>query len=436
MKLGSSNIDRNYNHNIDKKIKDIIQNLGFCSKNQLLRELQRYFPTISKKTVERHLDKMVKQNILQYRKEKNRHLYSFTESAEIALKTELFENAKPKKQNKKSMGLSFSNINTKNNNNNNEFNNNKIAYFLILSQAAAGSRIFSYNKSYILDNYDNNSHLAIPDLRNHRKLVTGDFKWEEGITQEDVLKKTNISIKSAFPNFNPTKSIIQKKFEELENQYGFEGRIQRRMRSNGDIAIEIVDDYLRQFILWLETIFHMIEYRIRYGWIWKRSIPSRRSQEFRWYLSTFGREKTVKVLIYASHFKDFFKKLDEASNKNKKTELKNQIKTRLNFLDKNIVGFYHSFILCDKYLPELIKLQHHIESYNNHLISYETSKEHKEHHLRYTMKIKELLSSNKEMVKILKSLIDEIYYPKFMRNKHNTNSEIQQYIKDDLIEIK
>ena len=424
MKLGSSNIDRNYNHNIDKKIKDIIQNLGFCSKNQLLRELQRYFPTISKKTVERHLDKMVKQNILQYRKEKNRHLYSFTESAEIALKTELFENAKPKKQNKKSMGLSFSNINTKNNNNNNEFNNNKIAYFLILSQAAAGSRIFSYNKSYILDNYDNNSHLAIPDLRNHRKLVTGDFKWEEGITQEDVLKKTNISIKSAFPNFNPTKSIIQQKFEELENQYGFKGRIQKRMRrSNGDIAIEIVDDYLRQFILWLETIFHMVEYRIRYGWIWKRSIPSRRSQEFRWYLSTFGREKTIKVLIKASHFKDYFNQLDKVANdKNKKSKLKDQIKTILNHLDKNVVGFYHSFILCDdRYLSEYIKFQHHIEFSSNddrQLIQKHISKDNKEQYQIYKTKIKDLRQNNKEMAKILQLLIDEIYYPKFLQHKH------------------
>lgn len=417
MKLGS-NVDRNYNHNIDYKIKDIIEKLGFCSKNQLLRELQRYFPKISKTTLDRHLDKMVEQNILQFSNEKNKHIYSFTESAKITLKIGLFENVKPKKQNR-SMEFTFPTINT---NKNNDFKNNKIAYFLILSQAAAGSRIFIYNKSNIInDDKDNNTHIVIPDPKNPtRRLVTGDYKWREGIAQEDILKKTNITIKSAFPNFNPTKSTIQKKFEELENKYGFKDRIQKRMRgSNGDITIEIVDDYLRQYILWLEAILHMLEYRIRCGWIWTRSIPSRKSQEFRWYLSTFGREKTVKILIEASHFKDYFKQLDDASNNNKKTKLKNQIKTILNHLDKNIVGFYHSFILCDKYLPELIKLQHHIESYNNHLISNETSKEHMEHYLRYTMKIKELLSSNKEMVKILKSLIDEIYYPKFMQNKHN-----------------
>ena len=431
MKLGSK-VDRNYNHNIDEKIKDIIEKLCSCSKNQLLRELQQYFPKISKTTRDRHLCKMVNQNILQCRMEKNKHLYSFTETAQMALKTGLFENVKPKKQNK-SAGLNLPIINTKNNNN--EFKNNQITYFLILSQAAAGSRIFIYNKSNII-NDDDNTSIAIPDPKNPRELVTGYYKFGKGIMEEDILKKTNITIKSAFPNFYPTKSIIQNKFKELQNSYGFEGKIQKRIRNNGDTVIEIIDDYLRQFALWLEAIFHMVEYRIRYGWIWKRSVLSRKSQEFTWYLSTFGREKTVKVLISASHFKDFFKKLDEASNKNKKTKLKNQIKTILNYLDKNIVGFYHSFILCDKYLPELIKLQHHIESYNNHLISNETSKEHKEHYLRYTMKIKELLSSNKEMVKILKSLIDEIYYPKFMQNKHNTNSEIQQYIKDDLIEIK
>jgi DNA-binding HxlR family transcriptional regulator len=424
LKIRSSNVDRNYNHNIDEKIKDIVKDLGCCNKSKLFRELQRYFPTISKTTLDRHLDKMINQDILQYKESNNQHIYSLTESAEIALRTGLFENVKPKKQNKKITELNLPSIN--NRNNNNEFKNNKIAYFLILSQAASGSRIFIYNKSYILDDNDNNPHIAIPDPKNHRKLVIGDFKWEEGITQEDILKKTNITIKSSFPNYNPTKSIIQKKFEELENQYGFKGRIQKRMRSNEDIIIEIVDDYLRQFILWLEVIFHMVEYRIRYGWIWKRrSIPSRKSQEFRWYLSTFGREKTVKVLIEASHFRDYFNKLDDEANNNNnnnKSKLKDQIKTILNHLDKNIVGFYHSFILCDdKYLSEYIKFQRHIEFSSNDdrlLIPNYISKENNEHYQRYRIKIKDLLQNNKEMAKILQILIDEIYYPKFLQHKH------------------
>jgi len=424
LKLGSLNVNRNYNHNIDEKIKDIVKDLDCCHKNKLFRELQRYFPTISKTTCDRHLDKMINQNILQYKKDKNQHIYSLTETAEMALQVGLFENVKPKKLNKKSTGLDLSIINAINNNNN-EFKNNKIAYFLILSQAASGSRIFIYNKSYILDDNDNNPHIAIPDPKNHRKLVIGDFKWEEGITQEDMRKKTNITIKSSFSNFNPTKSIIQKKFEELENQYGFKGRIQKRMRSNGDIIIEIVDDYLRQFILWLEAIFHMVEYRIRYGWIWKGSIPSRKSQEFRWYLSTFGREKTVQVLIKASHFKDYFNKLDEeTNNKNKKSKIKDQIKTVLTHLDKNIVGFYHSYILCDdNYLPQFIKFQHHIifpPNNNDRLpIPKHIPKENKEHYQRYKTNIKDLLQNNKMMAKILQSLIDEIYYPKFLHYRHN-----------------
>src|SRR5215212_9586135 len=87
-------------------------------------------------------------------------------------------------------------------------------------------------------------------------------------------KENQYHNKIFFPKLQSYKIHNTKKFEELENQYGFKGRIQKRMRSNGDIIIEIVDDYLRQFILWLEAIFHMVEYRIRYGWIWKGSIPS------------------------------------------------------------------------------------------------------------------------------------------------------------------
>ena len=455
MKLGA-NVDRNYNHNIDEKIIYIIKKLVFCSKSKLLRELQQYFPTISKTTLDRHLDKMVDQIILQFRKEKNKHIYSFTESAELALKTNLFENVKPKKQNKSiRSNQNLSSVNAKIN----EIKNNKIIYFLILSQAAAGSRImqlagseFQPKKHNYLE-YLNIHHpnlikqptttveisnlksktndkynIAIPDPKDPRKLIIGDYKSEMGITEKDILHKTNITIKSAFPNFNPTKSIIQKKFYELQNNYGFEGRIRRNFRSNPekDIAIEILDDYLRQFILWLEAIFHMVEYRIRYGWI-KSQVPNHNSQEFRWYLSTFGKEKTVNVLIKASHSKDYFKKLDDS---NKKTKLKNQIKNILNNLNKNIVGFYHAFILCDKYSSELIKLQYHIEFYNNYKVSNLNTKKIKENYLRYTIKIKELLSTNKEMSKILQSIIDEIYYPKFLQNKLNSDQEIQQYIAD------
>ena len=133
MKLGAK-VDRNYNHNIDEKIIDIIKKLGSCSKSKLLKHLQQYFPTISKTTRDRHLHKMVDQNILQCRKEKNEHIYSLTESTEVALKTGLFENVKPKKQNK---STSFNqqkqqpNLQVHNTKHNNEFKNNKIIYYLI-----------------------------------------------------------------------------------------------------------------------------------------------------------------------------------------------------------------------------------------------------------------------------------------------------------------
>ena len=338
----------------------------------------------------------------------------------------------------------------------NAIKNIKIIYFLILSQAAAGSRIMQLAGSGVqpkkqnyweylsihhpnlikeptktnkveISNIKNNTkekyNIAIPDPKDPRKIIIGDYKSELGITEKDILNKANITIKSAFPDFHPTRTIIQKKFSELQNDYGFKGKIQKIMRSNGDIAIEILNDSLRQFILWLEAIFHMVEYRIRYEWIWRR-IPSRKSQEFRWYLSTFGREKTVNVLISASHSKDYFKKMDDSK---KKTKLKNQIKNILNNLDKYIVGFYHSFILCDKYYSELIKLQPYIEFYNNDMVLNLNTKIIKENYLRYTIKIKRLLSENKEMSKILQSLIDEIYYPKFLQNKHNKDKEIQRY---------
>ena len=55
------NVDRNYNYNIDDKIIEIIRIKNSCYKNELFRELQKYFPTISKKTRDRHLHKMVAQ---------------------------------------------------------------------------------------------------------------------------------------------------------------------------------------------------------------------------------------------------------------------------------------------------------------------------------------------------------------------------------------
>ena len=149
----------------------------------------------------------------------------------------------------------------------------------------------------------------------------------------------------------------------------------------------------------------VVEYRIRFSWIFNQQEPRRNSYEFQWYKDLFGTRRTVDVLIKGSHFKDFIK----TGSKERREKLQNQARIILLNLDKTMVGLYYTFIKCSKLDMKFIRNRSDISKL-----------------IKYKENIKKI---PKKIFDLLRILIN-ICYPKFLKNKHSKDTVIRRYIHD------
>ena len=398
--MKSSKNDTNYNHNLDDLMLKILSNKNECYENELFKEIQKNGFTGSKKTFILHLAKMREENFIQYVKKGRKHVYSLTEDTKIRLDFDIKQYVKPKRRNLRQNATVS------------KYDKRKL-YALILFQSGAGSG------QIIPQSTKNNKHeeslmMIDPRYPGNRKVFINmnDFQKLPGVTQEDIIFRRNVAYKSIFSHIefsetdiiNTLKKIkdlgIEERIIQLSPRQGLQGLKQKEEK---ELAIEIIDDYLLKFIRSLEAILDAVEYSIRFSWIFNQQEPRRNSYEFQWYKDLFGTPRTVDVLIKSSHFKDFIKTVSEE----RREKLENQARTILLNADMAIVGLYYTFIKCSKLDMKFIRNRSEI----NNLIEY------KEYIKKMPTKVFELLS-----------ILINICYPKFLKNKHSKDTIIRRYI--------
>ena len=249
---------------------------------------------------------------------------------------------------------------------------------------------------------------------NRKKLIyMDDFQKLPGVTQADIFFRRNVAYKSIFSHIKFSETDIINTLKKIKELGIAERVIQlsprlilqgQKEEEEMELAIEINNDYLGQFIRRLEAVLDVVEYRIRFSWIFNQQEPRRNSYEFQWYKDLFGTRRTVDVLIKSSHFKDYLNTVSKA----RREKLESHTKIILLNMDLTITGLYYTFIKCSKLDRKFIRNRFDLTKL-----------------IEYKKNIKKM--STTKMFELL-SILTDICYPKFLKNKHSKDTIIRRYI--------
>jgi hypothetical protein len=395
-----------YEHAIDDLIEEQLryndQPIHFT---KIYDKVSETFATISKTTVQRHLNKMadVKINLVTKSKTSisghgwhNETYYSLSDKSKSELR--YYGDIQAIKSNREARSSEIEQEEKEN-----EFIVQNKIYLLLLLQAAGGSaRNFEEEK-------DEPGYFPMQDRSNRTKKVACRLGYQYGVTPNDIIRNRDVINGGILKDTEISPTTAKKCFNILRD-VGLHDSIRQNKRTDHGVTecgIEIHDPQLKRLIGYIGCLISGIEDNIRYNWFYKRRPSKKGAWDLRWYTSFYGRDMTNRVLMQADARRARIRK---EKYKRKKLELIKDGKRLLRLGGRGVVGIYHCEIICDKYEYPLHdeKRRHVYEKYREFVREVINNGNHKYSHL-------------------IHNLID-LVYPKSLRRLHEADPYLTKYV--------
>ena len=380
-------------------IKQLYSN-GKDSLTQIFNMLRCNIHTISKCTVNEHLNKMAKQGIIirdDAPRQYNIVYYSLSDETRSKLRYSIFRGPKPKRNavlSREERAMEE------------ETERSRYAFLLLLLQAADGSARWKPVTGKLAPGC-----VAIPSSSSPSGSVMCSLKHEAGVVTQDLTEHKDVGNDGIFEHVNFAEYNVEY-FIRVLKEDGLQDSLRLVVRSDQEnkngIGIEVLNERLKRLIDYIACLVSSVEDNIRYMWIYKKK-PSSKSDSWdqKWYESFYGKERTKRVLMEARQKRG---KIKKERNKEKKHEMIQYGEELFRLGGRGVVGIYHCEIICDKYEYPL-----HDEKRRN---VYE----------KYREFVREVINKgNHKYSHLIHDLVD-LVYPEPLRRLHNADPYLRKYV--------